>query len=541
MAIQYKPSGVDGVKITEGVPNNFYERILTSGFFTLLRDVERATRGDRGSALWMRALAQEEYDRGAMPRYRAETKDLRTSDWKTEAERPGNLLYQYAELVTPVSIPNRIKRGFDAITKNGPHINGHYAALLFADGEDAEGLNFVSNILSGQLNLHLALRNELEVKGFPTQQIIPTVKYRPRGMHLDEVHVLVDDKPVSATAFDLSLFYLSNVHQLLGMGSKVNDYIPKLETPEDARYVNKLQNTLEDMTSQPRGTFHTSLIIETAPALVHMHEFAWELRQYIGEFSFGRYDMLFHIQKTFRNHPDKIMPDEQYVSMDSPFLALAQAAMVDVCYRRGIYPQGGMEAWVPQKDRKENAKISELVREGAKGELGRHMTGKWILHPDSLSDIITMFMAGMNGKPIHDYHPSGMLPSEHLLFNYPTGLVTQKDTNDAGYFALGYLADLFGGAGASQMRKKMFDAAVLEIQAAKISDRLRKGPKFDDTNQPATLDGMIAMLTEQRKILETDGKNPENLAKAQALLERRLKSNSPGEHVVKEAYEVMTG
>ena len=541
MALQYKPTGVEGVKIIEGVPDKFYERLLTKEFFSTLRDLERATRDDRAKALQIRAIAQEAYDKGSMPRYRDETRGIRESSWKVNKKRPDDLTFQYAELVSPVSKASRIKRGFDAITRHGPHINGHYAAIFFADGEDAESPFFIPNVLEGQLNLHLALRNELEIEGYPAKQTIPAVKYRPRGIHLDEVHVLVDGRPVSATTFDMALFYLSNLKQLQSNGSNPYFYIPKLETPEDAAYVAKDQKNLEDLTNQAKGTIHNSLIIETAPALVHMDEFAHELKDYVGEYSFGRYDILFHMLMTFAKHSDKILPDERFVSMDSPFLALAQASMVDVCYRRGIYPQGGMEAWVPQKDRKTNADISEKIRAGALGELKKHMTGKWILHPDSVDDIITVFMAGMNGKPFHDYSPSGMHPNENLLFKYPTGLVTQEDTKLAVYFALGYLADLFGGNGASQMLKRMFDAALVEIQAFKLLERKNKDVVFDDSGEPVTLDSMIEMLDEQEVQLIKDGKNPEHIKMAKMLLGERLRSNSPGKHIIADAYEVISG
>jgi len=542
MTLQYEPAGVEGIKIVKGVPEKFYERLLTKNFFLTLRDVERATREDRQLALKIRREAQDRYDKGEIPRYRNSTKDIRrNSVWKVKANRPDDLKYQYAELVSPVSKASRIKNGFEAITRHGPHINGHYAAVFYADGEDAESPKFVPNVLQGQLNLKLALANELVLDKYPTKQAIPAVKYRPRGMHLDELHVLIDGVPVSATAFDSTLFYFSNLNQLQKNGSNPYFYIAKLENPEDAAYTRKQLNALEQITNQKKGTIHTSLIIETAPALVHMDEFAWELKDYVGEYSFGRYDLLFHMLKTFARHSGRVLPDEKFVTMESPFLALAQASMVDVCYRRGIYPQGGMEAWVPQKDRKINADISEKIRNGALGELKRYMSGKWILHPNSVDDIITVFMAGMNGKPVHDYVPSGMHPNEKLLFQYPTGLVTKEDTMLAGYFALGYLADYFGGNGASQMLMKMFDAAIEEIQAFKLFERLGKGVVFDDTGKPATLEWMVSMLDDQRKKLEQDGKNPAHLRTAQDLIERRLKSGTPGQHVIKDAYEIMTG
>ena len=541
MALQYKLTGVEGVKIIEGVPGTIYERLLTEGFFLTLRALERATRDDRAKALQVRAAAQEAYNKGGIPRYKTETREIRQSDWNVKAKRPKNLTYQYAELVSPVSKASRIKRGFEAITRHGPHINGHYAAVFFADGEDAESPFFIPNVLGGQLNLYLALRNELEIEGYPTKQAIPAVKYRPRGIHLEEINILVDGKPASAMAFDTTLFYHPNVRLLKKIAESVNIYTPKLETIEDAAYVKKLQNNLEDLTNQERGTIHNSLIIETAPALVHMDEFAWELKDYVGEYSFGRYDMLFHMLMTFAKHPDKILPDEKFVSMDSPFLALAQASMVDVCYRRGIYPQGGMEAWVPQKDRKKNADISEMIRAGALGELKRHMTGKWILHPDSVDDIVIMFMAGMNGKPTHNYIPSGMHPNEELLFQYPTGIVTAEDTKLAVYFALGYLADFFGGNGASQMKMKMFDAAVVEIQTFKLLERKNKGVISDDTGIPITLDLMVKMLNDQKVELIKDGKNPEHIEMAKRLLEERLMSNDPGKHIIADAYQIISG
>lgn len=59
---------------------------------------------------------------------------------------------------------------------------------------------------------------------------------RPRGWHLVEKHVLIDDQPISASIFDFGLFFFHNAQTLIQSGVGPYFYLPKIEHYLEARY-----------------------------------------------------------------------------------------------------------------------------------------------------------------------------------------------------------------------------------------------------------------------------------------------------------------
>ncbi|RCK13080.1 YhfH family protein [Bacillus licheniformis] len=58
---------------------------------------------------------------------------------------------------------------------------------------------------------------------------------RPRGWHLEEKHVLIGGRPVSASLFDFGLYFFHNAKELIKKGSGPYFYLPKIEYLEDRR------------------------------------------------------------------------------------------------------------------------------------------------------------------------------------------------------------------------------------------------------------------------------------------------------------------
>jgi malate synthase len=119
------------------------------------------------------------------------------------------------------------------------------------------------NQIEGQLNLYDAIRGQIhyvnpvtkqeyalkkETAGwhlfpllFSNSNSIPpfphfsVLKVRPRGWHLPEKHVLVNDKPMSASLFDFGLYLFHNAQTLQQKGSGPYFYLPKLENAQEAQ------------------------------------------------------------------------------------------------------------------------------------------------------------------------------------------------------------------------------------------------------------------------------------------------------------------
>src|SRR5512132_1241218 len=118
-ARQYGP----GVEITGRITPEFAE-ILTSEAVAFAAKLQRAFGGRREELLARRAARQAEFDRGVLPDFLPETRDLRESQW-TVAPIPADVQDRRVEITGPVDrkmIVNALNSG---------------AQVFMADFEDA--------------------------------------------------------------------------------------------------------------------------------------------------------------------------------------------------------------------------------------------------------------------------------------------------------------------------------------------------------------------------------------------------------------------
>ncbi|MCD3082872.1 malate synthase A, partial [Salmonella enterica subsp. enterica serovar Enteritidis] len=89
----------------------------------------------------------------------------------------------------------------------------------------------------------------------------------------------------------------------------------------EAAWWSEVFSYAEDRFNLPRGTIKATLLIETLPAVFQMDEILHALRDHIVGLNCGRWDYIFSYIKTLKNHPDRVLPDRQVVTMDKPFLS----------------------------------------------------------------------------------------------------------------------------------------------------------------------------------------------------------------------------
>ena len=84
------------------------------------------------------------------------------------------------------------------------------------------------NIIQGHVNVRDAVEDSIEFtresdgKVYRLNDEIATLIIRPRGWHLNEKHVTINDQPISASLFDFAV-YLSNNYEALS--KKAQDLI----------------------------------------------------------------------------------------------------------------------------------------------------------------------------------------------------------------------------------------------------------------------------------------------------------------------------
>ena len=201
--------------ITKGINfNSFkienYQGILTAEAQIFLLELHARFNQRRLSLLAEREVEQAYFDAGNYPSFPKETKEIRESDWVC-APLPEDLLDRRVEITGPVErkmVINALNSG---------------SKTFMADFEDSCSPTW-SNIIHGQINLRDAINKDIEFiresdqKRYALNQQTATLIVRPRGWHLNEKHVLVNEEEVSGGLFDFAIF-LANNHEALSQNS----------------------------------------------------------------------------------------------------------------------------------------------------------------------------------------------------------------------------------------------------------------------------------------------------------------------------------
>src|SRR3989454_5672245 len=364
--------------------------VLTAQALGFVGRLQREFGARRQELLRLRDERQMRLDAGEMPLFLVTTSSVRDSDW-TVAKAPKDLEDRRVEITGPTDrkmLINALNSG---------------ARVFMADFEDANSPTW-SNLVEGQVNLIDAIERRIDFtspdgKEYRLNEKVATVLVRPRGWHLDELHVEVDGKPVSGSLFDFGLYFFHNAKRLLGKGTGPYFYLPKLESHLEARLWNDVFNLAQDELGIPRGTIRATVLIETILAAFEMDEILYELRDHSGGLKAGRWDYIFSIIKKFRNRPEFVLPDRAQVTMTVPFMRAYTELLVRTCHRRGAYAIGGMAAFIPsRRDPEVNRVALAQVRNDKIREATDGFEGTWVAHPDLVTEAMNAFTGVLGGR-----------------------------------------------------------------------------------------------------------------------------------------------
>ena len=349
-----------------------------------------------------------------------------------------------------------------------------------SDFEDSNAPTW-RNLIEGQINLRDAIRREIEFTGpdgkrYELSATTATLFVRPRGWHLDEKHVLLDGKPISASLFDFGLYFFHNAAALLERGSAPYFYLPKMESHVEARLWNDVFLAAQEAAGIPRGSIRATVLIETILAAFEMDEILFELREHSAGLNCGRWDYIFSFIKKFRDRPGFVLPDRASVTMDRHFLKSYVDLLIATCHRRGIHAMGGMAAQIPIKSNPEaNQRALEKVRQDKLREVTAGHDGTWVAHPGLVPIAREVFDHGMPAaNQIDTMHTAPLVRAADLL-TVPDGDITEgglKLNIDVG---IRYLASWMTGNGCVPIYGLMEDAATAEISRAQLWQWVRHG------------------------------------------------------------------
>jgi len=304
---------------------------------------------------------------------------------------------------------------------------------------------------------------------------------RPRGWHLEEKHLLLDGKPLSAGIFDFALFFFNNARELVDRGSAPYFYLPKMESHLEARLWNDIFVWAQEALDIPRGTIKATVLIETILAAFEMDEILWELREHSAGLNCGRWDYIFSFIKKFRAHPQFMLPDRASVGMDRHFLRSYSQLLIRTCHRRAAHAMGGMAAQIPIKgDEALNQAALEKVAADKEREAKDGHDGTWVAHPGLIPTARRAFDAEMPGANNLERMREDVHVDEDDLLAVPEGEITEAGLRQNLNVGMLYLEAWLRGVGCVPLYDLMEDAATAEISRTQLWQWIRYGASLDD-------------------------------------------------------------
>ncbi|HVI25485.1 MAG TPA: malate synthase A [Xanthomonadaceae bacterium] len=509
------PGSPPAIEVTRQLPGQ--AQLLPPPALALLAELHRRFEPARRQRLAARRARQAEFDAGALPGFRADTRAIREGDWHV-APLPAALRDRRVEITGPTDpkmVINALNSG---------------ANCYMADFEDSTSPTW-ANLLTGQRALKKAVEGTLDwmapdgakhyvLRPFAGQAVLLV---RPRGWHLEEKHVRVDGEPISASLFDLGLFVFHNARILAAKDRGPYFYLPKLECMEEAALWEDVLAHLERALGLPHGQMKVTVLIETLPAAFEMDEILHALRTRVAGLNCGRWDYIFSYLKTFRAQRGRVLPERAQVTMTQPFLATYSELLVHTCHRRGAHAMGGMAAQIPiAGDVAANEQALERVRADKLREVRAGHDGTWVAHPALVPLARAVFDAHMPGEEPHqhavlraDVAARGEAALAAALVTPSLGTITRAGFENNVEVCVRYLAAWLDGNGCVPIHWLMEDAATAEIARAQLwqwlhaptlpgSDgiplHLDDGTPIDDVLFERALIGLPARLAERMRL-----------------------------------------
>ncbi len=443
------------------------DRILTDDALAFLAGLHRRFDDRRRDLLAERIHRQARYDAGELPGFRADTAAIREGDWRV-APIPAALADRRVEITGPVD-PKMVINALNSGAK-----------CYMADFEDSTSPTW-ANLIEGQRAMQDAVAGTLAFTG-PAIDGKPGKQYalkpeaeravlivRPRGWHLEEKHLQVDGRRMSASLFDLGLFAFHNAKTLAGKDRGPYFYLPKLQTMEEAVLWNDVLDHIEAELGLPTGQMKVTVLIETLPAAFEMDEILHALRSRIVGLNCGRWDYIFSYIKTLRAHRDRVLPERGQVTMTQPFLKAYSELLIKTCHRRGAHAMGGMAAQIPiSTDAEANAQALERVRADKLREVGAGHDGTWVAHPALIPIAREIFDAQMPQPHQQHVAREDVEADAERLLKPSTGTITRKGFENNVEVCVRYLAAWLDGNGCVPIHWLMEDAATAEIARAQL-------------------------------------------------------------------------
>ena len=469
-----------------------YRAILTDEALQFLAALCQAFGSRITGLLAARDARQAEIDAGQLPDFPGETADIRAADWQVR-EAPADLLDRRVEITGPTDrkmIINALNSG---------------ARVFMADCEDALSPTW-ENVIGGQVNLKDAVRRNIELdvdgKHYALDEQTATLVVRPRGLHLEERHLLLEGNPIPAALVDFGLYLFHNARALKKRGTGPYFYLPKLEGRHEARLWADICRFAEARGVVDPGQVRVTVLIETILAAFEVDEILYELRDFIVGMNCGRWGYIFSFIKKFRAHPEFVLPDRAEVTMTSHFLRSYALLVIKTCHRRGAHAIGGMAAQIPVRDDRDanDTAIARVMADKEREARDGH-DGTWVAHPALVPIAMAVFdrhMAGPNQLGVLRDDVTVMAGD---LLQGLKGKITEQGVRENIRVAILYMAAWLEGNGCVPINHLMEDAATAEISRAQLWQWVHHATGILDEGRNVTMELVRRCMREEMDLI----------------------------------------
>jgi malate synthase len=322
------------------------------------------------------------------------------------SEIPADLQRQWIQGTGPAAKP---RAPVEKSIRNIAHALLSGADGWMFDGEDALGQ--VSTMsLDNQRNLKLAIHRDpvfmkaaeevaaemnrwaqeffgrATIEDWKRQLDFTTKIFRPRGLHLDDRHVRRSDGAgFSASIVDTTLYIVNNQRRLLGAGSSLVLYLPKIQTAEEAALWHDILSALEEHLGLAVGTIKVYVLVEQFEAAFQLMEIRAALGKHFIGFNTGRWDYINSVADSMAWDADFVNPNIDTITMTYGYMRNYEDRVRRACStpdKLGQFAlwQGGMEPNIPVGSKAGVEASMKRAVAGAEREQREGACGKWVAH-----------------------------------------------------------------------------------------------------------------------------------------------------------------
>ncbi|MDO5740934.1 MAG: hypothetical protein Q4P07_12400 [Ornithinimicrobium sp.] len=474
--------------------HSYLSDLLDESQLEALRGVERATRDRRAQLLAQRRQTARALHGGQELALLEETREIREdTTWQVDPP-PADLTYRLVELATPAT-PEASKAALASGTD-----------VWVADLED-----MLVPTPGRLLAAHRVISDVAATRTGDPAPGVPTLMVRPRGLHLDEAHLLVDGQRISAPVADAVTFIARCGAVLVANGTGPYLYLPKVETWQEALWWEDLITRTEEAFDLPAGCTRVSVLVETVHAAYQLEEILHALRHRVTGLTAGRWDYVFSYLRTYGERQDHNLPDREAFTMNTRFLRTYTDVILGTCHRRGVQALGGPVALAPSGPFDESVAMTHArVHRDKAREAKQGFDGAWALHPALVPICRAPFegrdeLLGM-GAEQRRQRREGEVPEVHIdpdalrdVSSLP-GSATLTGMRTALRSALTYLTGWLTGEGTVTIAGVVEDFGTVELARMQLwqwmihEQRFAEGPTMSPRLFERVLEDEIALL-----------------------------------------------